>query len=103
MLGRGQRTIVRHSQDRDLCDGAVSSFDTSCALVDGGQIRVHVTGVTTTTWHFFSGGGNLTQGIAVRRQVRQDDQDMLLQLVSVVFSRGQRKTRSDDTLDTAIG
>lgn len=33
--GRG-RTVVGHSQDRDLGDGAVAAFDTAGTLVDGG-------------------------------------------------------------------
>lgn len=53
------RTIVRHSQDWDLCDGAVASFNTTGTFVDGGQIGVHVTGITTTTWDFFSSCRNL--------------------------------------------
>lgn len=48
-------TIVRHSQDGDLSDGTVPSFYTASAFVNGGQISVHVTGITTTTGHFFSG------------------------------------------------
>jgi hypothetical protein len=54
--GKGSHTVVGHGQDGNLGDGTVPSFYTSSTLVDGGQISVHVTGVTTTTGHFFSGG-----------------------------------------------
>lgn len=27
-------TIIRHGQNRNLCDGTISSFNTSCTLVD---------------------------------------------------------------------
>ena len=52
-------TVVRHSKDRDLSDGAVSALHTTSSLVDGGQICVHVTGETTTTGHLFPSSGHL--------------------------------------------
>lgn len=35
--------VVGHSEDGDLSDGSVAAFHAPGALVDGGQIRVHVT------------------------------------------------------------
>lgn len=35
--------VVRHGQDGNLSDGPVSAFNATGALVNGGQIRVHVT------------------------------------------------------------
>ena len=52
-------TIIRHGQNRNLCDGTISSLNTSCALVDSGQVRVHVTRITTTTGHFFAAPNSL--------------------------------------------
>lgn len=95
-------TIVRHSQDGDLGYGTVSAFDTTGSLVDGRQIRVHVTRVTATTGDFFTGGRHLTKGIAVGGQVGQNDQDVFLKLVGVVLGGGQGKTRSDDTFDAIL-
>jgi hypothetical protein len=54
------RTVVGHSQNGDLSNGSVAALYTTGSLVDGGQIRVHVTRVTTATGHFFSGSGDLT-------------------------------------------
>lgn len=48
--------VVGHRQDRDLSDGAVAAGDTASALIDCGQICVHVTGEATTTGNLFSGG-----------------------------------------------
>jgi hypothetical protein len=96
-------TIVGHSQDRNLGNGPVSPFYTTCSLVDGGQIRVHVTGVTTATGHFFSGCRDLTESIAVGGQIGKNDQDMLLELVGVVFGGGKGETRGNDTLDAVMG
>lgn len=98
-IARVVLTIVRHGQDRNLGDGTVSSFYATSSLVDGGQIRVHVTGVTTATGHFFSGCRDLTEGIAVRGQIGKNDQHVLLELVGVVFGGGKGETRGNDTLD----
>ena len=34
--------VVRHSENRELRDGAVPAHNTPCSLVDGGKIRVPV-------------------------------------------------------------
>ena len=93
--------VVRHGENGDLGDGAVAAFDAASSLVDGGQVRVHVTRVTAATGHFFASGGNLAQGVAVRGEVGEDDEDVLLELVGVVFGGREGKTRSDDTFDPA--
>jgi hypothetical protein len=92
-------TVVGHSQDGNLGDGSVAALYTTSSLIDGGQIRVHVTGVTTSTGHFFSGGGDLTKSIAVGRQVGKNDQDVLLELVGVILGGGEGKTGCNDTFD----
>lgn len=96
-----ERTVVRHSQDRDLRDGPVPAFDPSRALVYGRQIRVHVTRVSTPPGHLLSCGRDLAEGVGVRRHVRQDDEDVLLELVRKVLGRRQRETGRNDTLDPA--
>ena len=65
--------IVRHGQDGNLRNGAVTSVDTTGPLVDGGQVRVHVTGVTTSTGNFFSGRGDFSKGIAVGGQIGENN------------------------------
>ena len=35
-------TIVWHCKDGNLSDGAVAAFYSTCTLVDGGQIGIHV-------------------------------------------------------------
>jgi hypothetical protein len=95
-------TVVRHGQNRDLGDGTVAALDTTGSLVDGRQIRVHVTGVPTATGDFFTGGGHLTESVTVGGQVGKDDQDVLLELVGVVLGGGESKTRSNDTFDAVL-
>ena len=41
--------VVGHGEDGELCDGAVASVDTTCSLVNGTQIGIHVTRITTST------------------------------------------------------
>src|ERR1700710_2472252 len=79
-------TIVRHGQNGNLSNRAIASFNTSSPFVDGGQISVHVTRITTATGDFFASGRNLSQSIAVRGQICENDQNMLFELISVVFS-----------------
>ena len=54
-------TVVWHGQDGDLCDRSVSSLDTTCTLINRGQVRVHVTRVATSTGDLFTGGGYLSR------------------------------------------
>jgi hypothetical protein len=84
-----------------LGDGAVTALDTTGTLVHGGQISVHVTGVTTATRNLFTGSRDLTKSIAVGRQVSKNDENVLLELVSVVLCSCKSETRGDDTLDAA--
>ena len=53
------RTIVRHGEDGDLGNGSVPALDTTGALVDGRQVRVHVSGVSTASGYLFSGRRDL--------------------------------------------
>jgi hypothetical protein len=91
--------IVRHGKDRNLSDRSITALNTAGTLVNGRQVSVHITGVTTTTGNFFSGSGNLSKGITVSREISHDNQDVLLELVGVVLGSGQGKTRSNDTLN----
>jgi hypothetical protein len=56
-------TIVRHGQNGNLGDGAVATLDTARTFVNCRQIRVHVAGVSTTTWHLLSSCGDLELNI----------------------------------------
>ena len=49
-----KRTIVRHSENRNLRDGSIAALYTTCAFVYGRQVSVHVTRVSTTTRDFFA-------------------------------------------------
>jgi hypothetical protein len=84
-----------------LRDGTVTALDTTGAFVDGRQVSVHVTGETTSTWHFLSGGRDLTKSVTVGRKICENNQNVLLELVGVVFGGGESETRRDDTLDPA--
>jgi len=92
-------TIVGHGQNGNLSNGTITTLDTSGTFVNGGQISVHVTRVTTTTGDFFSGGRDFTKGVAVRGKIGENDEDVLLELVGIVLGGGEGETRSDDTFD----
>ncbi|CRK49095.1 hypothetical protein BN1723_008386, partial [Verticillium longisporum] len=80
-IGNGVgNVLVGHGQNGDLGDGTVTARDTTSSLVNGRQIRVHVTGETTTTGHLLTGGGDLTKSVAVGGQIRKNDQNVLLEL-----------------------
>ena len=36
-------TIIRHGQDRNLGNGAISTFDTPSSLINSRQVSIHVT------------------------------------------------------------
>ena len=95
-------TIVGHSQNGDLRDGAIPALHTAGSLVDGGQIGVHVTGETTTSGHLLTGSGHLTQSLGVRGHVGEDDQHVLLALVGEELGGGERQARRDDALDGRV-
>lgn len=51
--------VVGHGQNRNLGDGTVPSLNSTSTLVNGGQIGIEITGVTSSTGNFFSCGGDL--------------------------------------------
>lgn len=54
--GRGaEATVIRHSENGDLGDGATPALHTAGSLIDGGQVCVHISGEATASWHFLSG------------------------------------------------
>jgi len=54
-------TIIRHGKNGNLSDGSTPPFYTSGTFIDGGQICVHVSRETTSTWYFLSGSWNLQE------------------------------------------
>ena len=52
-------TVIGHSEDGDLGDGAIATLHTASPLVDGGQVGVHVAREATPTRHLLSGSRHL--------------------------------------------
>jgi len=94
--------VVWHGKNRDLGDGSVAAFDTTGTFVDGGQIRIHVTGETAAAGNFFASSRDLTQGITVGREIGENDQDVLFELIGVVLGSGQGETGGDNTFDAGL-
>ena len=91
--------VIRHCQNRDLGDGATLALHSTSSLVDGGQICVHVTRVTSSSGDLFSGSRDFSQGVCVGSHIGQDGEHMHFFGVRQMLGSGQSKTRSDDTLD----
>mmetsp|Transcript_17100 Transcript_17100/g.39297 ORF Transcript_17100/g.39297 Transcript_17100/m.39297 type:complete len:306 (-) Transcript_17100:472-1389(-) len=94
--------IVRHGKNRKLCNGTISSNNTSGTFVDGGKIGVHITGVTTTSRNFFTSSRDLTKGISVRRHIGKDGKDVQVTFVCKVFGSSESQTRGNNTFNGRI-
>ncbi len=66
------------------------------------EIREHVTGIASTSGHFFTGCTNLTERFTIVCHIRQDDQHMHTQFEGEVFRSCKGETRGDDTLDGGV-
>ena len=102
-VGDGMRdVVVGHREHRDLGDRAVTALDTAGTLVDRGKIRIHVTRVATAAGHLLAGSRHLTEGVSIRRHVGEDNENVLVALVSEVLGGGECKTGGDDALDGGV-
>jgi hypothetical protein len=94
--------VVGHGENGKLGDGTVLSSDSTGSLVDGGEISVHITRVSSSTWDFFSGGRDFSQGVGVGRHVSENNQHVHFFFVSQVLSSGESKSGSDNSFDGGI-
>mmetsp|Transcript_30746 Transcript_30746/g.82329 ORF Transcript_30746/g.82329 Transcript_30746/m.82329 type:complete len:468 (-) Transcript_30746:264-1667(-) len=94
--------VVGHGQDGELRDGTGLALHTASALVDGGQVGVHVPGVATTSGHLLARGGHLAEGVGVGGHVGEDDEHVLLARVREVLGRGEGKPGRHDALDGGV-
>jgi len=93
--------VIRHGQNRQLGNRPRVGFvrvlrvdHAARALVNGGQIRVHVAGVAAAARHFFPGCTHFAQSVSVGRHVREDDQNVVVPLVSQVPARYNRREKA---------
>jgi hypothetical protein len=94
--------VIWHGQNWNLGNRSDLTLDSTSSLIDGGQIGVHVTWVTSSSWYLLSGGRDLSQGISIRGHISKNGQHMHLLLVSQMLSGGQGQSWSDDTLNGRI-
>ena len=94
--------IVWHGQNWNLGDGTKFSLHSSGSLIDGRQISVHVTWVSSSTWHFFSGGRDFSQGVGVRSHVGQNGEHVHFFFVSQMLSGSEGKSGGDDSLNCGV-
>lgn len=87
-------TVVRHSQNGDLSDGAVSSFHSPRPLVDRGQVGVHVTGEPTSPGNLLTGSGHLSWNKNEKMNLNNFKSIVILLCVTItVFSGWYNITR----------
>mmetsp|Transcript_13236 Transcript_13236/g.27456 ORF Transcript_13236/g.27456 Transcript_13236/m.27456 type:complete len:441 (-) Transcript_13236:62-1384(-) len=102
-IGNGMgNVIIGHGQNGQLRDTSIASHHTSGAFVNGTQIRVHVSGVSTTTGDFFTSGGNFAQGIGVRTHIGQNDQDVQITFVGQILGGRQGQPGRNDPFNGGI-
>lgn len=94
-----QHTVIGHCQNRYLSNGTISSFYSASALVDSGQISVHITWISATTGYLFSCRRNFTESIAVGCQISKNDKNMFFKLIGIVFSCCECEPRCDNTFN----
>mmetsp|Transcript_2828 Transcript_2828/g.6092 ORF Transcript_2828/g.6092 Transcript_2828/m.6092 type:complete len:274 (+) Transcript_2828:2106-2927(+) len=99
---RVSNIIVRHSKNRKLRNGTIASNNTSSTFVNGGQIGIHITRVTTASGNFFTSSRNLTKGISVRRHIGKDSEDVQVTFVGKVLRCGESQTRGNNTFNGRI-
>mmetsp|Transcript_19577 Transcript_19577/g.35526 ORF Transcript_19577/g.35526 Transcript_19577/m.35526 type:complete len:303 (+) Transcript_19577:852-1760(+) len=94
--------VVRHRKNRKLGNGTVSAHHTSGTLINGRQIGVHITGVTTTSRDLLTSSRHLTKGVSVRTHISKNDQHVQITLVCQVLSSGKRETWCNNTFNGRI-
>ncbi|KAI0564002.1 hypothetical protein FGB62_31g125 [Gracilaria domingensis] len=102
-IGDGMRdVIVGHGENGQLRDGARAALHAAGTFVDGGQIGVHVTRVSTATRHLLTRGRHLSKRVSVRAHVGEDDEHVHAALVREVLGGGEGEARRDDTFDGGV-
>ena len=94
--------VLGHGEDRDHGDRALLALTAACALIHGGKVGVQVAGVAAAAGDFLLRRGDLTQSLGVVGDIGEDDEHLHVLLKGEIFSRGQRHTRSGDTLDGRV-
>lgn len=89
------------------CEGRLQSYLLDCTTAD--CLLLHITKTAMQTDNAAAARAadpcpaHLSQGLSVGAHVGEDDQHMLLTLVSQKLSRGQGQTGCDDTLNAGEG
>ena len=94
--------VLRHGQDGDHGDASLFPVLAAGSLVDGGEIRVHVSRIAAASRHFLAGCRHLAERVRIIGDIRQDDEHMHLFLKSKILCRGQRHPGRSDTLDGRV-
>ena len=89
---KARPTIVRHGENGNLGDRAIAAFHSAGTFVQSRQIRVEVTGVTSSARDFFSGSRHFSQGVGIteisasERRVKPAHLDISVMTTNTCFS-----------------
>jgi len=102
-IGNGMGDIVvGHGENRNLGDGTVSAVHSTGSLVDGRQIGIEITGVGSSTRHFFSSSRHLSQRVSIGAHIGHDNQHVKFLFIGQILGGSQGKSRSDNSLNRGI-
>ena len=94
--------VLGHREDGDHRDGAVLADLTARALVHRRKVGVEVAGIAAAAGDFLLRRTDLTQGLGVVRDIRQNDEHVHAAVEREIFRSGQRHARRCDTLDRGV-
>ena len=77
--------VVGHGENGDLGHRAGASFYHARPLVEGGQVRVKIAGVTLSAGNLTLGGGEFPKSLGIRGHIGEDDQHVHVVLVGQVL------------------
>ena len=94
--------ILRHGQDRNHGDTSCFSLLTACALIKRSKVRVHISGITTTSRNLFTRCGNLTESVRIVCNICKDYQYVHVFFEGKILCCCQCHSRSSDTLNSRV-
>ena len=94
--------IFWHGQDWNLGNRTLLTNNPPSTLVEGRQVSIEITRVTTTTWHFPTCCWDFTQSFTVVSHVSHNNQNVHILLISQVFCCRQGNPRRCNPFDSWV-
>ena len=95
--------VFRHGKDRNLRDRAGLPLDSSRSLVQGGKIRIEVTGIPPAFRVSLCVDADTSRKrFTIVRHIREDDEDVHPEVESEILRSRQGQPGGDDALDRGV-